>query len=142
MNIYSETQIEPGHSIRYKLASAPIKDSDQTAHMRSLISDFDRRFMNSQGSSVFSGCTLGLRSDCADAQDDLNFLCRHMRTFTLCWIPAQIFKYRARVQRLSGIVFESRVRCSGFEPHWRHCVVSLSNTLYPRLSTGSMLLAQ
>ena len=37
----------------------------------------------------------------------------------------------------SGRVLESRSRGFGFEPHWRHCVVSLSKTLYPLLSTGS-----
>ena len=38
---------------------------------------------------------------------------------------------------LSGRVLDSGLKGIGFEPHWRHCVVSLSKTLYPLLSTGS-----
>ena len=36
-------------------------------------------------------------------------------------------------QWLSGRVLDG----CGFEPHWRHCGVSLSKALYPLLSTGS-----
>ena len=38
---------------------------------------------------------------------------------------------------LSGRVLEWRSRGCGFEPHRRHCAVSLSKTLCPLLSTGS-----
>ena len=38
---------------------------------------------------------------------------------------------------VSGRVFDSRPRGSGFEPYRYHCVVSLSKTLYSLLSTGS-----
>ena len=38
---------------------------------------------------------------------------------------------------LSGRVLDSRLRGRGFEPHWRHCVVSLSKTHLSLLSTGS-----
>ena len=38
---------------------------------------------------------------------------------------------------LSGRVPESRSRGCGFEAHRRHCILSLSKTLYPLLSTGS-----
>ena len=38
---------------------------------------------------------------------------------------------------LSGRVLDSRLRGCGFEPHQRHCIVSLSKTHYPLLSTGS-----
>ena len=38
----------------YKLAYAPIEDSDQPARPRSLIRVFDGRIMGSQGSNVFS----------------------------------------------------------------------------------------
>ena len=38
---------------------------------------------------------------------------------------------------LSGRVLDSGLRGCGFEPHWRYCIVSLSKTLYPLLSTGS-----
>ena len=36
-------------------------------------------------------------------------------------------------QWLSGRVLYSRVKGRGFEPHWRHCVVSLSKTINPSL---------
>ena len=34
---------------------------------------------------------------------------------------------------LSGRVLDSRPRCHGFEPHWRHCIVSLSKNINPSL---------
>ena len=34
-------------------------------------------------------------------------------------------------QWLSGSVLDSRLRGRGFEPHWRHCVVSLSKNINP-----------
>ena len=40
-------------------------------------------------------------------------------------------------QRLSGGVLDTRSRGCGFEPHSRHCIVSLGKTLYPLLNTGS-----
>ena len=36
-------------------------------------------------------------------------------------------------QWLSGRVLNSRPKGPGFEPHWRHCVVSLSKNIYPGL---------
>ena len=36
-------------------------------------------------------------------------------------------------QWLSGRVLDSRPRGRGFEPHWRHCVVSLSKNINPSL---------
>ena len=36
-------------------------------------------------------------------------------------------------QWLSGRVLESRPKCRGFEPHRRHCVVSLSKNINPSL---------
>ena len=36
-------------------------------------------------------------------------------------------------QWLSGRVLDSRQRGRGFEPHWRHCVVSLSKNINPSL---------
>ena len=42
---------EPVSSKRYKFACAPIKDSDQSAHPRSLIRVFDGRSKGSQGSN-------------------------------------------------------------------------------------------
>ena len=37
------------------------------------------------------------------------------------------------VQWLSGRVLDSRLRGRGFEPHLRHCVVSLSKNINPSL---------
>ena len=37
------------------------------------------------------------------------------------------------VQWLSGRVLDLRPRGSEFEPHWRHCIVSLGKTHYPSL---------
>ena len=42
-----------------------------------------------------------------------------------------------KVQWLSGRVLDSRLRGSEFEPHWFHCVVSLSKTHLSLLRTGS-----
>ena len=42
-------------------------------------------------------------------------------------------------QWLSGRVLDSTLRGYGFKPHQRLCLVSLSKTLYPLLSTGSRL---
>ena len=44
---------------------------------------------------------------------------------------------RLYVNSSSGRVPDSRSRSSSFEPHWKHCVVSLNKTLYPLLSTGA-----
>ena len=41
------------------------------------------------------------------------------------------------VERADHRVLDSRSRGCGYEPHQRHCIVSLSKTLYPLLSTGS-----
>ena len=81
---------EPGSSKIYKLTCAPIEDSDQAAHLRSLICVFDGRFKGSQGSNVSSGGKLRHWSDCADAQTDLNLQSTHMPTRILRWVPAQI----------------------------------------------------
>ena len=37
----------------------------------------------------------------------------------------------------SVVVFDSRSTVWELEPHWMHCVVSLSKTLYPVLITSS-----
>ena len=36
-------------------------------------------------------------------------------------------------QWLSGKVLDLRLKGRGFEPHWRHCVVSLSKNINPSL---------
>ena len=71
-----------------KLACAPIEDSDQTAHMRSLITVFDGRSIGSQGFTVSIGGTKRLCSDCVDVYTDLNLRWSHMPSCTLYWIPA------------------------------------------------------
>ena len=38
--------------------------------------------------------------------------------------------------KLNARVLDSRSMGCGFEPHRKHCIVSLSSTLYPLLSTG------
>ena len=51
-------------------------------------------------------------------------------------MPTNINKYlhqKVGVQWDSGRVLDSRRRGRGFEPHRRHCVVSLSKSIYPSL---------
>ena len=43
----------------------------------------------------------------------------------------------AQKKWLSGRVLDSRLRDCGLEPHWHHCVVSLSKTRLSFLSTGA-----
>ena len=62
---------EPGHSISYKTACAPGKDSDQPAHSRSLIRDFA---VLMQMVWILDFQTNALRRfcpDCVDAHVDL-----------------------------------------------------------------------
>ena len=73
-------------SKKYELACAPIEDSDQPAHLHSLLRVFDGLSMGMQGSNVSSS----LKLDCVDLQTDLNLHCRHMSTCVLCCIPAQL----------------------------------------------------
>ena len=42
--------------------------------------------------------------------------------------PSLAHAQSKEAQWLSGRVLDSRPRGRGFEPHWRHCVVSLSKT--------------
>ena len=57
------------------------------------------------------------------------------RFFLTNFLILQIyFKISGGVWWLSGRVME----VCGFKPRWRYCVVSLSKTLYPLLSTGSI----
>ena len=46
-------------------------------------------------------------------------------------------RHRPACREHSGRVLDSRPRGSRFEPHLRHCVVSLSKTHLSLLSTGS-----
>ena len=52
---FEQLEIEPVSGKRYMVACAPIEDSDQSVHARSLIRVFDRSSMGSQGSNVSSG---------------------------------------------------------------------------------------
>ena len=53
----------------------------------------------------------------------------------------EVFHYLAHIAPCEvaqlGRVLDLRSRGCRFEPHCRHCVVSLKKTLYPLLSTGS-----
>ena len=80
--------LEPGSSERYKLACAPIEDSDQAARPHRLIRVLNGCSMGSQGSNVSAGGKLRLVTDCVDGQTDLNNRCTHISTCTLCWISA------------------------------------------------------
>ena len=40
---------------------------------------------------------------------------------------------QSQTKERSGRVLDSRPKGHGFEPHWRHCVVSLSKNIYPSL---------
>ena len=63
---------EPVSSEKYKLACAPIEDSDQPARPRSLIRFFDERSMGSQGSSLSSGEKLRIWSYYADTHNAIS----------------------------------------------------------------------
>ena len=82
-----------------------------------------------------------LWSDCAYAQADLRLCWSHIPH---CWkshVTAQILDSIYHIQKkLWGAWWPSgRVlsRGHGFEPHWHHCVVSLSKTHWSLLRTGS-----
>ena len=49
------------------------------------------------------------------------------------WILSRIFIQVKGAQWLSGRVLDSRPRGRGFEPHRRHCLVSLSENINPSL---------
>ena len=58
---------------------------------------------------------------------------KNFRAFTIHFAQSHVHL----PEEHSGRVLDSRSRVCRFKPHWRHCVVSLSKTLYPPLSTGS-----
>ena len=49
------------------------------------------------------------------------------------WNSCKRLQNRKGAQWLSGRVLDSRPKGRGFEPHRRHCVVSLSKNIYPSL---------
>ena len=53
------------------------------------------------------------------------------------WKFCIYYTFQPRITRVVAQWLDSRSRSYGFEPHRRHCVVSLSKTLYPLLSTRS-----
>ena len=78
---------------KVKFACAPLEDSDQTAHPRSLIRVLDERSLYSHVTNVSSVGEVRPWPDCAHAQTDWNRLCTHMPTCTFCWLPAQSSPY-------------------------------------------------
>ena len=53
------------------------------------------------------------------------------------YIESQDITIKTGAQWLSGRVLDLKLRGNGFEPHRRHCVVSLSKTHLSLLSRGS-----
>ena len=79
--------------------------------------------------SVFVFITKAFVSICVYYQGICQYLCllpRHLSVLVF-----------TGAQWLSGRVLDSRPKGRGFEPHRRHCVVSLSKTHLSLLSTGS-----
>ena len=77
-----------------KLVWAPIVDSDQPAHPRSLIRVFDGRSIGRQVSNISSGGKARLRLGCLVAQTDFNLRrCMHMSTCNFYWLPAPIINH-------------------------------------------------
>ena len=72
----------------------------------------------------------------------------HGKASKLKWQPAktQISRYsnlvrsKPVIRERSGRVLDSRWKGYGFEPHWRHCIVSLSKTV--RHINPSLVLVQ
>ena len=64
-------------------------------------------------------------------------LCTHKLHYThtqgLFWAIQHFQQIFKGAQWLSGRVLDSRQRGRGFEPHWLHCVVSLSKNINPSL---------
>ena len=75
------------------LACAFSEDSDQTAHLRSLIRIFTGRNLDSRGYKVSSCGQRRLCSDCAEAQTDLNLHWAHMTKGTFSNVAAHIRSY-------------------------------------------------
>ena len=73
----------------YKLAGAPIEDSDQPAHTRSLIRVFDGRSMGSQARNFFRRKTKAWVRLCESVDCFESSLYAHV-TCTLCWISIQM----------------------------------------------------
>ena len=81
-------EYEPQLQKTYLLKSARSEDSDQPAHLRSLIWIFTGRSLGSQGCKVSSCGQRRLWSDCADAQADQSLRWTHMSEGTFFDIVA------------------------------------------------------
>ena len=71
-----------------------------------------------------------LRPTCAYAQSDHSLCLKLEYSMT---VKLLIEQHLEGAQWLSGRVLDSRPKGRGFEPHWRHCVVSLSKNINPSL---------
>ena len=79
-------------------------------------------FVNSSASLVMKPFVLHLRG-----MNEILFLIEHLN------VLEEFLNITMGAQWLSGRVLDSRPRGSGFEPHRRHCVVSLSKNINPSL---------
>ena len=77
----------------YLRKCAPSEDSDQPAHLCSLIRIFTVRILDTHGCNVSSCGKRRLWSDCADAQADLSSLCAYVRRY--CFSSCGAFNARA-----------------------------------------------
>ena len=120
---FFSTLFEPVSSKWYKLARAPIEDSDQPTLPRSLIRVFDGCSFGSQGLKFSSGGTktlIRLRGypNCSEFS-----LYAHANVYLMQ-------NTRLGAQWLSGRVLDSRPKGRGFEPYQRHCVVVLEQDTF------------
>ena len=87
-----------------------------------------------RGSQI--GC---LSCACCQKVKLLNILKRKFSFFLwgkTCWLLGSFVLFSSwkwGAQWLSGFVLDSRLKGRGFEPHWRHCVMSLSKNINPSL---------
>ena len=99
-----------------------------------LLTFFKFNFLKKKLSGTLSECQMiwtQIRTDI------LSVLIWVQRISVLIWVQTVYKDYQQmtkgttteeRVYHISKKVLDSRLRGSGFEPHWRHCVVSLSKT--------------
>ena len=85
---------------------APIEDSDETVQLHSLIRVFDR---------LSIGPTFFFQEEYLGSDQTARMQLYSLLSHQSSW-------------ELSGRVLDSRPKGRGFEPHRRHCVVSLSKT--------------
>ena len=88
---------EPWRQKTYLRTCALSEDSDQPAHLRSLIRIFTGRNWDTQGCKVYSYGQGTLWSDCANAQADSSLRWEHMSEVTFSHVAAQIFRTITRI---------------------------------------------